>query len=77
MEREATLTDKDHRVMDKMLADVLDAYKDGSLSKTAAVSGLAHVMAALDIGNTGEAIAWFNQRELAFFKDVNRGLTGL
>lgn len=74
MQREASLSDKDHDAMDSMLGNVLDAYKNGNLSKQAAISGLAHVMAALDIRNTGEAVAWFNQKDLKFFKGVDNGI---
>ncbi|MEL0639541.1 hypothetical protein V6260_02845 [Pseudoalteromonas aliena] len=63
------LTSENHREMEKFLSRVLDGYKSGNISKSDAVSGLAHVMAALDINNTPEAISWFNQNELDFFKD--------
>ncbi|MDR2872268.1 MAG: hypothetical protein LBV45_07080 [Xanthomonadaceae bacterium] len=65
------LTEKDHEAMDKMLGKMLDAYKNGDISKKVAVLGLAHIMAALDKGNTGEAVAWFNQNNLEYFKDAN------
>lgn len=69
MDGEGNLTDKDHAEMDGFLVRVLDAYKDGKLSRTEAVSGLAHVMAALDIRNTQEAVLWFRQDGVKFFKD--------
>ncbi len=40
---------------------VLDDYRDGVLTKEQAVGGLAHVMAALNIGNVDEARAWFRE----------------
>lgn len=55
----ATLTERDHRNMDAFLGHVLDDYKTGELSRERALSGLAHVMSALAIGNIGEAQAWF------------------
>jgi hypothetical protein len=55
------LTERDHTNMDAFLGHVLDDYKAGTLTKEQAVSGLAHVMAALDQGNTGEARIWLEQ----------------
>ena len=55
--------------MDTFLIRVLDAYKRRELTQDEAVSGLAHVMAALDIGNPGEAIVWFQQEGVRMFKD--------
>lgn len=46
---------------------VLDAYKVGEISRDDAVGGLAHVMAALDKGNAGEAVSWFTQEGVTFF----------
>lgn len=54
--------------MDAFLERVLDAYKAGEITRDDAVGGLAHVMAALDNGNTGEAVSWFNQKGVTFFK---------
>ena len=59
--RKPTLTDSDHKNMDIFLGHVLDDFKSGALSKGAAVSGLAHVMAAIDKGNYGEAVNWLQQ----------------
>ena len=61
MNRPPTFTDKDHADMDAFLGAVLDDYKAGEITKQQAVSGLAHVIAATDIGNYGEAINWFRQ----------------
>lgn len=77
MKSNGSLKEKDHKAMDKMLGDVLDAYKSGGISKRAAMAGLAHVMAALDIGNTEEAVKWFNQEDLGFFKEVHGGLRSI
>ncbi|WP_034302939.1 hypothetical protein [Herbaspirillum sp. RV1423] len=61
MTRQSTLTNKDHADMDAFLGAVLDDYKAGEITKEQAVGGLAHVLAAIDIGNYGEAINWFRQ----------------
>lgn len=53
------LTETDHQHLDAFLGAVLDDYRDGVLTKEQAVGGPAHVMAALNIGNVGEARAWF------------------
>jgi hypothetical protein len=55
------LTETDHQNMDAFLRAVLDDYRDGVLTKDQAVGGLAHVMAALNIGSVGEARAWFRE----------------
>ena len=59
--RNSTLTSRDHQNMDAFLGHVLDDYKAGEITKDEAVGALAHVMAALDIGNTTEAVNWFEQ----------------
>lgn len=66
-----TLSQNDHNSMDRMLKEVLMAYKADELSLNSVVNSLAHIMAALDKGNTGEAILWFNQKDLEYFKDVH------
>ena len=63
------LTEKNHDEMDAFLSRVLDAFKNGEISKESVCRGLAHIMAALDIQNTGEAVNWFNQKNLDFFKN--------
>lgn len=72
MEQKGSLTNKDHKAMDAFLGRVLDAYKNGEISKSSAIGGLAHVMAALDIRNTGEALSWFNQEGVNFFKESDK-----
>ena len=69
MEQEGSLKNRDHKAMDAFLGRVLDAYKNGEISKSSAIGGLAHVMAALDIRNTAEALSWFSQKGVSFFKD--------
>lgn len=60
-ERKASLTTKDHKNMDAFLGHVLEDFKDGEITKEEAIGALAHVMTALDIGNTAEAVNWFEQ----------------
>jgi hypothetical protein len=47
--------------MDSFLGYVLEDFKDGRITKSEAIGGLAHVIAAIDKGNYGEAINWFEQ----------------
>lgn len=61
MHEKGKLSDQDHKNMDAFLGHVLDDYKSGEITKSEAVSGLAHVIAAIDIGNHGEAVNWFEQ----------------
>jgi hypothetical protein len=62
------LSNADHNKMDDFLNRVLVAYKNDEISLKNTISGLAHVMAALDNGNTGEALSWFNQDDVSFFQ---------
>lgn len=62
------LTERDHKNMDAFLGHVLDDYKSGEITKDEAIAGLAHVMAALDLDNYGEARNWFEQGR-KFIKD--------
>ncbi|MHA6636750.1 hypothetical protein ACX3OY_23535 [Citrobacter farmeri] len=55
-----TLTTADHKGMENLINAALDGYKSGTLSRDSAMSSLAHVMAAIDIGNYAEARNWFN-----------------
>lgn len=55
--------------MDSFLEKVLDWYKAGEITRDGAVGGLANVMAALDKGNTVEAVAWFERAAPSYFKD--------
>lgn len=59
--RTPTLTDRDHQNMDAFLGHVLEDFKSGEITKEEAVGGLAHVIAAIDIGNYGEAVTWLEQ----------------
>ena len=62
------LSDKNHREMDAFLGRVLDAYKNDQITKESGISGLAQVMAALDMGNTGEAVSWFKDKGVERFR---------
>ena len=57
--------------MDDFIGRVLDAYKDGVITKKSAVAGIAQVMAALDIQNTSEAVSWFNQEGVEYFQELD------
>jgi hypothetical protein len=59
--RTPTLTNSDHTNMDAFLGHVLEDFKAGKITKEQAVGGLAHVIAAIDQGNYGEAVNWFEQ----------------
>lgn len=61
MKEKPELTKEDHAKMEAFLECVLDDYKAGVITRSEAVGGLAHVMAALDLDNYGEARAWFAQ----------------
>ena len=50
------------------LGHVLEDFKAGTITKEQAIGGLAHVMAALDIGNTAEASNWFENGQ-KFIRD--------
>jgi hypothetical protein len=55
----AKLTNKDHRKMDKFLGELFDAVTTKEVSRNNFIGGMAQIMAALDIDNTGEAVQWF------------------
>lgn len=59
--REPTLTESNHVNMDAFFGHLIDAVVAGRLSKANAVSKLSHIVGAVDIGNYGEAINWFEQ----------------
>ena len=47
--------------MDTFLGHMLDDYKAGVITREDAVSSLAHVMAAIDVGNYPEVRSWLEQ----------------
>ena len=57
------LTNATHNAMDGFFEFVLDAYKDGRVSRSNAVGALAHVIAAAAKDNDGEVIAWFRKEQ--------------
>lgn len=59
--RNPTLTKRDHTNMGAFLVHVLEDFKAGQITKEEAVGGLAHVIAAIDIGNYDEAVTWLEQ----------------
>ncbi|EAO6358540.1 hypothetical protein FCF58_14045 [Salmonella enterica] len=67
------LTTADHKGMENLINAALDGYKNGTLSRDSAMSSLAHVIAAIDIGNYAEARNWFNNPGL--LDDTDNSLT--
>lgn len=61
MSRRGILTEQDHNKFDALIGHVLDDYRAGTLSKADAISGLAELVAAIDIGNESEARAWLTE----------------
>ncbi|GAB0154588.1 hypothetical protein [Marinobacterium sp. BA1] len=55
------LTERDHSNLDAFLGHALDDFKAGVISREDAVSGIAHVFAALDQGNYSEVQEWLEQ----------------
>lgn len=61
MKNNGILNDEDHENMDAFLGFVLDDYKNGKITKEQAVSGIAHVITAIDERNEDEAKMWLAQ----------------
>ncbi|AEG13588.1 hypothetical protein KO533_18980 [Shewanella sp. NKUCC05_KAH] len=59
MKNRDKLTNQDHDQMDHFIGAILEDYKNGIVSKEAVISGLGHVIAAIDLGNHDEARKWF------------------
>ncbi len=55
------LTEQDHVNLDAFLGHILDDYKNAFIGKEQAIGGIAHVVAALDIGNYDEVRSWLEQ----------------
>ena len=53
------LTEAHHDMMDDYLKRLYDDVCAGRVSQASFVGGLAHIMAALDLDNYGEAVSWF------------------
>lgn len=58
-----SLSNADHNSMDHFLGFVLDAYARNDVSKSEAISVLAHVTTAAAIDNDGEVRAWFRPEQ--------------
>lgn len=68
------LTEANHNAMDEFLGFVLDAYKEGRVSRLNAVGALAHVLTAAAIDNDGEVVAWFRKEQYERWeKECQRG----
>lgn len=59
--KDPTLTDLDHEDLDGFLKGVLEDYKQNIITQAQAVSGLAHVFAALDCDNYAEVKTWLRE----------------
>lgn len=59
--REPSLTDRDHDNMDLFLNHILEDFKNGDLTKNQVAGALKQIISAIDTGNYGEAIYWFEQ----------------
>lgn len=62
------MTTTEEQECKQFLKRVLDAYKTGLITGESASGGLMHVMAAFELGNTGEAWNWIRQDGVSFFK---------
>lgn len=47
--KKGRLTNKDHTLLDKFLAHVLDRYKGGAIDRASAIADIAHLVAAVDL----------------------------
>jgi hypothetical protein len=63
MQDEGKLSNKDHRHMDEFLTFVLEEHKSGNIETSEAVGHLAHVIAAIDKQNIGEARNWLENHK--------------
>jgi hypothetical protein len=64
-------TAKDFKDMDDMLRRAMEAHTAGTISAAAVQSGMAHIMAAIDLGNFEEVRKWFTQNGVEYFQDVD------
>ena len=67
----AIMTDNDHINLSEYLGHVLDDFRDGTITKLQAVSSLAHVMTALDEGETEEVKSCLQQGRKFIRRDVS------
>lgn len=61
MPKRDQLTNKDHDQIDDFIGAIIEDYKNGLVSKQDIISGLGHVISAIDQGNHDEARRWFSQ----------------
>ncbi|EHA0636346.1 hypothetical protein JJT54_004462 [Salmonella enterica] len=66
------LTKTDHTGLNNLINAAFEGVINGSLSQVSAMNSLAHVVAAIDIGNYDEARKWFHNPSLL---DENEKLT--
>lgn len=59
--RAQVLTNKDTDKLDELVSIVLDDFKSGSLSKEEIISGLGHIVSAVDLNNRTEIDEWLSQ----------------
>lgn len=65
----SNLTPKDHDELDAFLKAIFNDIKNGDITETQFTSGMAHVVAAVDIENIDEARKWFQQGR-KFMRDL-------
>jgi lactam utilization protein B len=65
----SSLTEADHANMTAFIGHVLDLYRDGEISRSAATETLAEVMTLLDQGDHQKAIDFFRRGR----KEILRG----
>jgi hypothetical protein len=63
MKEKGQLSNTDHSSMEKFLGFILEGHKTGYLDRGEAIGIIAHVIAAVDQGNDGEARSWFENHE--------------
>ena len=59
--RKPSLSSQDYQNIDALLGHVLEDFRAGSITKEEAISGLAHVIAAIDKGNYAEVTSWLKE----------------
>jgi hypothetical protein len=65
------LTNKDYDQMDTFIGAIIDDYKNGLVSKLAIITGLGHVIGAIDQGHHDEARRWFSQGRKFIRENLN------
>lgn len=57
-ERTLKLSENEHKQIDTLLNTIFDAQANGDLTKRQAIAAIAHVMAAIAIGNEEAVRSW-------------------